>query len=331
LNLKALVKRKLFGYTLPHEYLCLSSYPLLSPLRIFLTSDRSARFLEVSNQHILLGYKPLVIGILFSHEDAERFSRSEVCLSFQICDFEPKASWRGFSTDVTRVATLTVKKVSERVHGNKVLCIFTGTAGHHFFLPSFNQYINRARESFKALKKGNVYLPGNLYEQVKVAYAVPREISVITIGKDGQYNMFPTDLHGPVNDDFYASSLRKDGKACEQVDEIRRLCISSVDADWSGKAYALGKNHMKDLSDLKGIELHEKRSEKFNLPLPAAVISYRELQVIESFDEGIHRIFFYKIVHQQIFNQEKPALRHIHRYYAQWRESQGLKTEYTIR
>ena len=331
MDLKALVKRKLFGYTLPHEYLCLSSYPLPSPLRVFLTGDQSVRFLEITDQQILLGYKPLVIGILFSREDADWFLRSEICLSFQMCDFEPATSWKAFSTDVTHAAVLIGKKVAEKELGNKILGIFTGAAGQHFFLSSFNQRINRVRESFKALKKGNVYLPGNLYEQVKVAYSVPREISIITVGTDGRYNMFPTDLHGPVNDDFYVSSLRKDGKACQQVNEIGRLCISSVDANWSRKAYGLGKNHMKDLSDLSGIELHEKRSEKLNLPLPSAVISYRELEVIDSFDEGIHRIFFYKVVHQQTFTLERSALRHIHRYYAQWRESQGLKTEYTIR
>src|SRR5206468_7751300 len=99
----------------------------------------------------------------------------------------------------------------------------------HHFLSSFHQYIIGLNNKLYNKKPGNVFLNDNLYKQVQIAYAIPRIISLITVSDEKFYNLFPTDLRGPVNEQYYVSSLRHEGKACRQVETAGRIVISQVD------------------------------------------------------------------------------------------------------
>jgi hypothetical protein len=182
----------------------------------------------------------------------------------------------------------------------------------------------------KRHRPGNVSLPGNLHDQVRIAYAVPRIIPLITVGKDKRMNVFPTDLHGPFSDQFYLSSLRKGGKANEQVEHFGKLALSTIEAREFELAYALGKNHMQDLKQIDHFEDFKGVSATFSIPLPDSVLSYRELTRRQSFDFGIHRIHLYEnVFHKQVKNGL--TLAHVHQYYLQWRMNNGLYTNMLLR
>ena len=144
-------------------------------------------------------------------------------------------------------------------------------------------------------------------------------------------NMFPTDLHGPAGEKIYVGSLRQGGLANQQVEKYRRLVISEVEPSFYKQAYAFGKNHMKGLQKENEFPLHSMRSKTLQFPLPLGVISYCELKKIDSFDDGIHRIHVYEVIHRQMVQNEKPFLTHIHQYYAQWRVDHGLPTPMLLR
>lgn len=80
-------------------------------------------------------------------------------------------------------------------------------------------------------------MPGNLYEQVRIAYAMPREIAIITVGNGINFNMFPTDLPEHVGVGWFIGSLRSAGKASKQVQLFKRICISSINPEWHNRAY----------------------------------------------------------------------------------------------
>jgi len=143
-------------------------------------------------------------------------------------------------------------------------------------------------------------------------------------------NLFPTDLHGPVGDSHYVSSLRIGGRACEQVEAARRLAISEVDAAAFQAVYRLGKNHMQPMADPATFDLHATASATFGIPLPGAVVQYRELEWYDFFDWGIHRLFCYRVLHREKLSDAK-RLAHIHNCYAQWRANVGLRTAYLLR
>jgi hypothetical protein len=128
----------------------------------------------------------------------------------------------------------------------------------------------------------------------------------------------------------YLSSLRHGGKANEQVMKMKQIVLSDVRADSYRKVYALGKNHMRDPEGLQHFDLARQVSDKFNIPLPEAVLSYRELVVRDYFDVGIHRIIAYDVVSEQKIAVGH-RLSHLHQYAAQWRLDHHLPTPMLMR
>ncbi|MEP6735246.1 MAG: hypothetical protein ABJA70_07000 [Chryseolinea sp.] len=286
---------------------------------------------DVTTSHIFLGYKPLIIALpVLKTSEANGFlnSSDKVTLHFELN--------RGVSNDpddkmIKSVATLELYKLETRSFDSHALLIYKGICGDHSFLSPWHKFVNHQREKIEKREPGNVGLPANLLDQVQIAYAVPRKISVITVGNNSIFNMFPTDLFGEINCTKYVSSLRVGGRATQQVEEIKNVVFSDVDISSFRKVYDMGKNHMRDLREATSFDLATSRSEKFGFILPESFTRYREMRLLESWEHGMHRIHFYDVINQVNSPGSTSELAHIHRLYAGWREKMGLKTDLYLR
>ncbi len=324
------LRKWLTGIGIKQEYLCLALEDITDTFSVHLTTRQDERSLDVSGSHLFLGYSPLIMAVPFADADAGAARADEICLTFNAAGFDIDARWRGFPASSASVARLQLRKIGERRMGELLVVFYEGVFGWHRMLSPFHRVMNDWLQRLKKRPAGNVGLRGNLYEQVRIAYALPRIISLVSVGDATRMNLFPTDLHGPVGDAHYVSSLRVGGRACEQVEAARRIVISEVDAAAFQSVYQLGKNHMKPLADPAAFDLHAAASATLAIPLPAAVVRYRELEWYDRFDWGIHRLFCYRTLHQERLADGR-RLAHVHNCYAQWRANTGLRTEYLLR
>lgn len=328
--IKNFVKEKILGSALPQEYACLALETIKDPLRVLLTVKEKGTFIDVSDSHLFLGYKPLIMGISLGNS-SEHYDHllkcKEICLSFHDSEFERNINWRGFPSPNKSVARMILLKKHTMECDVNTLFLFEGVYAQHEFINGFNQFINRQREKRRRDRKVNINLSENLADQVQIAYSIPRIISIITLSAHNKMNMFPTDLHGAVGNDFYIGSLRHGGQANEQVEQFKRIALSRVDVSWCKQAYVLGKNHMQDLKEFNSFLIGIKRSACFGIPLPEAMLSYRELEQTNSVDIGIHRVHSYRVANE-LQGPAALTLSHIHRFYAQWRVSNGKPTKF---
>ena len=321
-----LVKRilsKFNGLYYPQEYLCLAKESFQNPLHAYLIEGRKI-IKDITNEHLFTGYSPLIFT-LPSPANLELPSGIEIVFSqqsFQSNEFFEKKD---------AIAKLSLQLIRKQKAGDITIFYYEGIKGEHRFLSSFHQYIIELNNNLYNKKTGNVFLPGNLYKQVQIAYSVPRIISLITVGDDRLFNLFPTDLHGRVNKEYYISSLRHEGKACKQVEASGRIVISQVHCDAYKMVYFLGKNHVQQLKSKHNFPFGEAVSKLFQLPLPRPVLYNRELELVESFQHGIHKLLLYKIVSEQDYSNEPVTLAHIHNCYATWRHNKGLAGNYLFR
>lgn len=332
LSFTSQIKSVLTGIVIPQEYCCLELDQMVSPLKVILTTKDNAIGRDVTKSHVFLGYKPLIFGLCSTFADELLLSdQDEVCLSLIGGKFKSDFKWRGLPTDSDAVAKLILKKIQQKDFEGQRIYLFEGVTGKHRLLGELHQFVNNLREKFRIRAAGNVGLPGNLLDQVRIAYSVPRKISLITVADGTLVNIFPTDLHGHLGNRYYVGSLRIGGKANAQVESLRRIVVSDVDASSYVQVYSMGKNHMMDLQDERRFMLHRRRSRVFDFPLPEWAIRYREMIRLESFDWGIHRLHFYQIINSEELENSGPTLGHIQQYYAQWRMDQGLKTTLYLR
>jgi flavin reductase (DIM6/NTAB) family NADH-FMN oxidoreductase RutF len=320
MNISNFLRKTLTGLSMNQEYLCLRKETLDQVLGVFISDPGSD--VEITANHFFLGYKPVVIGVFCKRDDRniiDLISDDEVTLKFKSL------------IGVKNVATLWLKREKIIFIDEYQITLFVGVHGKHVLINPFYQWINQGLEKLRSRRTGNVDLPGNLYDQVRIAYSIPRTIAVVTLGDKEKINLFPTDLHGSVVDHFYVESLRLGGLANDQVEKQNRIVISEVDSMSFEKVYSLGKNHMRQMGHYNDFELHKNVSQILLLPLPASVTRYYELERIDFYDVGIHRIHLFRILNKEIVDPKNDTLAHVHQFYAQWRKDQNLKTDYLLR
>ena len=315
---------KFNGLHYTQEYLCFAKESLVQPLHVYLVNDKYITK-DITNQHLFVGYCPLV----FAFFDPDLPESVQLIFSHKL--LLPNETY----SKKDAIATLDLSLIKKQAAGRQVF-YYEGTRGSHHFLSTFHQFINSLYNQWYNKKPGNVFLHNNLYKQVQIAYAVPRIISLITVGNNDLFNLFPTDLHGQPDEEHYIISLRIGGKACEQVEQAAKVLLSRVHSDAYKMVYGLGKNHMQELKTKDNFPFGQSLSENFKWPLPGPAVSYKELLLLNSFTHGIHKIMLFKIVfyqHPGSYREqtENATLAHIHNSYATWRYKNKLPGNYLLR
>jgi hypothetical protein len=323
----ALLKKllnKLNSLHYSQEYLCFAHESFELPLHTYLVEDGKV-IKDITKLHSFVGYSPLIFSMLSTVTASIR--SSSINIAFAQHELHPNETFK----QKDAVAMLYLKKIKEQKAGNETIFYYEGIKGSHRFISSFHRFIIQLHNRLYHKKPGNIFLQGNLYKQVQIAYSIPRNISMITIGQNNFYNLFPTDLHGPVNELFYIVSLRHDGKACEQVMKTGSILLTSVHSDFFKPAYALGKNHMQDMKEKENYPFGNDISANLKLPLPQAALRYLELELKDSFIHGIHRLLLFNILHKQPVRDISSTLVHVHNVYATWRKNNHLPGNYLLR
>lgn len=314
------ILNKLNGLHYPQEYLCFAKELFHQPLHVYLVNDNHI-LKDITNQHLFVGYCPLV----FAFADPELPESIQIIFSQQL--LLPNEI---FSTK-DAIASLELRIIKKQAAGNSNIFYYEGIHGTHHFISGFHQLINRVNNELYNKKPGNVFLHNNLYKQVQIAYAVPRNISLITVGNNDLFNLFPTDLHGQIDEQHYIISLRVGGKACEQAEKAGRLLITQVHCDAYKMVYGLGKNHMQELRSKENFPFSQSLSETYKWPLPDHAVSYKELLLLDSFVHGIHKILLFKIIFSRQLPAQTSTLAHIHNSYATWRYNNKLGGNFLLR
>ena len=312
---------RLNGLHYRQEYLCFDLKNFTDTLFVY-AAVKGRIIKNITAHHLFVGYCPLVIALPFAVDEGHG-------LQLVFCSKALNENEMYDKKDV--LAELFLQKIEERNVEGADIFFYRGIFGRHWFLSGFHQRIINLGNSLFGRKAGNVFLKGNLLKQVQIAYSVPRKICLVSVGNNRAYNLFPTDLHGQVNDKAYILSLRHEGKACAQVLESQQIVLSDVEASAYKKVYALGKNHMQPLKQRKEFEFSPLNSPEFQLPLPQQAVAYKELELTSSFVEGIHRLLLFQIRKEVKLEGDPEILAHIHTVYGTWRENKGLRSNFLLR
>lgn len=319
------ILNRLNGLHYPQEYLCLDKETFQQPLYVYL-AEGNRIIKDITNKHLFTGYCPLIFT-LYSPANSNLEMGADIDIVFTDQSLQPNEAFK----QKDAIAHLYMKMIRKQSAGDTAIFYYEAFKGEHHFLSSFHQYIIGLNNRLFNKKTGNIFLHDNLYKQVQIAYSVPRDISLITVSDGGLYNLFPTDLHGPVNEQFYVCSLRQEGKACRQVEAAERIVISQVHCDAYKTVYCLGKNHMQELKSKIDLPFGESNSNVYHLPLPQPVLYYRELELLEPFIHGIHKLLLFKIVYSQPVKDESATLAHVHNCYATWRYNHQVSSNFLLR
>jgi hypothetical protein len=318
------ILHKLNGIRYRQEYLCIPLGQHAHPLYAFLVSDNIA-IKDITTLYSMVGICPLIFA-LPALDELDLDVQDKINIVYSAIPLKIGSA----ILTKNSVAELCLKRIKIQRIGQYSIYYFEGERGRHNFLSFFNQFVIRLNNRLYNKKKGNIFLEGNLYTQIQIVYSIPQVISLITVGSDNLYNVFPTDQHGQITDEHYVITLRHAGKACKQVEATKRIVLSNIEASYYKEVYSFGKNHMQPPKEKSNFDFSETQSQILNLPLPRCTIEYRELELQDFFIHGIHKVLLFKILSHQTVSDKNTTLACINNVYATWRYKNNLPNNYFV-
>ncbi|RYY65842.1 MAG: hypothetical protein EOO12_05900 [Chitinophagaceae bacterium] len=314
MNIVSKIWRRAARLPFAQEYLCVDAETFADTLFVYDLRDGRVHA-DVTKRHSLVGYSPLLLAF-----PPETDAPPQRTLLFCSRPCVPGQQPPGDAV----LASLELRLFPQ---SSDAYVLYEGIFVRHRLLPFWKRCSLDAYNNRRHGEAGNVHLPGNRYQQVQVAYALPRSVCLISVCSDGGCNLFPTDLHGPVGNDRYLISLRIGGKACAQVEEAGELLLAQMAPAQAGLVYSLGRNHMRPLRPAGELPF----SGTFcGLPVPEGAARLRHLRLRGAQDAGIHRLLLFDVAAERAGHQQG-HLAHVHAAYATWRLRHGHAGNYLTR
>lgn len=153
---------------------------------------------------------------------------------------------------------------------------------------------------------------------MEVLFICPRPISLVSVITDIQGNMFPMNIMGDIDSEYFAFALRDVKTPAHLVEGARRLALSSVPFEQGSFAYQLAVNHNKQSINWYELPFETKKSKDFQIPFPAFAYRVREMEVEKIHRGGSHTFFIARVVSDETYSQGT-ELFVVHGFYEAWR------------
>ncbi len=288
--MKNFIKKMLFGDYEPRQYLTLSIKENEVKERAFLHLDK--QIIGISQKHFTLCQNPYMIGVWLDKNIKEK---EKVAVEIQL------------SNKPILRSQCRLNEIIEFKQGNLWLLELVKT--QYYFINSLHQkavigffYWNQKHKvSFEEL------------DHFCAMYSYPRSVILTCFGTPDDYNLFPMDLRGCIDEaGLYFLGLRNTNVTLKKMLAAKKVVVCGIASDQKKNILSLGAHHSTQPPSIEKLPFDFIASEKFGFPIPAIIMDYRELEIQQSLDKGSHTIMICKIVNKVVFQKEFASLHHQH-------------------
>ena len=147
-------------------------------------------------------------------------------------------------------------------------------------------------------KSKNFIVPPAELLKLFVYSLLPRPVYVISVLHATGFDAFPVDIAGMIAPGVMIFGIRKSSASVQQILATGKFCASTVSFEERDRAYALGKYHSGGILPVDFIHLFSSASEKLKIPVPDFAVDVLELEVNDSFEEGVHVQLVVKVINE---------------------------------
>jgi flavin reductase (DIM6/NTAB) family NADH-FMN oxidoreductase RutF len=147
-----------------------------------------------------------------------------------------------------------------------------------------------------------------------VAYFLPRPVHLVSFVHEGRGNIFPMDLIGTTATPYYLLGLHRKRLALPPIIASGKLAVSAIPPEYTPIAFQLGKHHRVAAIEWSALPFATVASTSYGIPVPAAALAVREVQVCATREVGNHVILVTTTTHLER-RATGPGMCHVHRSY----------------
>jgi flavin reductase (DIM6/NTAB) family NADH-FMN oxidoreductase RutF len=289
-------------------WVCVGHADPPSQLRVCLEMPGSE--VDITRNHAIVALRPLTIAV---GAEPPRDAAMQNCSRLQVVIRETAADARTLGRIKLRLSH-TIPAGSENV------CLFRTERGEDFCAPLIHRQITYLHERWSMSRDKNPknihMVPSELFS-TWILYDVPRPVLLVSYGEMERANMFPMDLLGPLSNGWFVLGLHATSPAIDVWRESRHIAVSAVPMRYKSAVYGMGKNHREPFLDPAVLPVSCELSTTWQIPVPDAALSVRELRIEQSLDLGSHVLFVAGTQTLDIRSPE-PQMCHVHRFYQQF-------------
>ena len=263
---------------------------------------------DVTRNQVVLSLAPLCIGIGGLGARGTRGRRAEL-------------GFRDRGTGV-ELGTLQLVEDGSIRAGDTTLSCHRVLDGRHHCLPG----PQRLWQSWLQMRHRDTSSPFQMspaaLQYLAVFYICPRPVVLVSV-EDGEHsNLFPMDLIGPLDDEFFVLSLRSTSASVPAMANSRRAVLVDISIEDRSLAYALGRHHRGPAMDWNELPCAVERSAEFGLRVPACGLRVRECEIVTHEPRGSHVVFVCRVSSDRS-RSPAPRLCHTSGIHQAWRQRRG--------
>lgn len=260
----------------------------------------NGQFINISQQHWLLCIEPVVFGIWIekpAHKAAlQHATTCKLYFSSLNQDASPLSGPMEAALYFTRIQAI------EEEAGT--LFLLKLEKSHIHQLNALKRYLIFSRY----YKKNGLTFPQ--FKSFVAAYSYPRRIRVISFRQDDYYNIFPMDLLGDISSsNRFVFGLRHSNVALDKIIATGKLVVSEAPYVQKDAIYRLGAHHSSAPPQLDALPFKVITSKKHGFYIPEWVLSYREVDVLQTIDLGSHMLIWGATAEEQVL---RPSTGHLY-------------------
>jgi flavin reductase (DIM6/NTAB) family NADH-FMN oxidoreductase RutF len=158
---------------------------------------------------------------------------------------------------------------------------------------------------------------------MSVIFTCPRPISLVSVAHEGRENMYPLNVMGDVNDQYFAFALTACKIPAQFLQVARRFALSVAPIEQAPIAFALAANHNTRSMEFKDLPFPTRPSPKLGIAVPVFSPRVREMEIESVHTVGSHSLFVARTISDECFGNG-PQLAVTHGFYQAWRLRHGL-------
>jgi flavin reductase (DIM6/NTAB) family NADH-FMN oxidoreductase RutF len=159
-------------------------------------------------------------------------------------------------------------------------------------------------------------------QAMTASFICPRRVVLVSAVWGDRSNIFPMNLLGSLNDDYFAFSLDSTRLAAPLVAGAGMVALSGIPVERAGVAQQLGKNHKKESVAWGQLPFPTTPSTALGIPVPCFASRVIELQLETTRNLGSHTLFISRVVRDERRAAGKQFFM-VHGIYQSWRLTHG--------
>ena len=206
--------------------------------------------------------------------------------------------------------------------GKSAILVFEPSSASNYCRPRLRLSLHFLLQMWKQ-RHSKIKLSQLEHRAMSALFICPRPISLVSVAEPGRASMFPLNVMGDVDEEYFAFALTASKIPAQFLSRARRFALSVTPIEQAPVAFALAANHNVSSIEFADLPFPTRLSHKLGLAVPIFSPRVREMEIESVHTVGSHSLFVARTISDERL-AGGPEFAVVHGLYQAWRVRHGL-------